>query len=244
MIKRILTAIRKPTEVQFLCVKDDVGVIPEPYPARKLMPEWFKKLPPKINNEQRLENSTIKRCMPFLDALNLGWIIPLAADVEFATDKDGNITTKSLFARSMVQTHSHAQVAGHPILPEQPWKWINHWAIKMPKGYSMLFVPPLNRYEPRFECIAGMVDDTYMGQDAFEYVNFPFFFKQPKYSGIIKAGTPLVQCIPINRDGVVASSHKIKIDSLSSEDTQLIEHTRRRRTSQESLYRDTLRQPK
>jgi hypothetical protein len=232
------------SEVQFRCLKDDVGVIPEPYPARKLMPDWFKNLAPKINNEQKLDNSTIKRCMPFLDALNLGWIIPLAADVEFSIDSTGNIKTKSHFPRTMVETHSHAQVAGHPMLPSQPWKWINHWAIKMPKGYSMLFVPPLNRYESRFECISGVVDDTYMGVGALEYVNFPFFFKQPNYTGIIKAGTPLVQCIPFKRDGVVASSKKINISSLTATDIKLIELTRRRRTSSESLYRDQLRQPK
>lgn len=243
MIERILTAIRKPTDVQFLCAPEDVGVIPEPYPARKLMPDWFKALPPKINNEQRLNNSTIKRCMPFLDALNIGWIIPLAADVEFWKDKDGNITTKSLFPRTMVEIHSKEQVAGHPMLPSQPWKWINHWAIKVPKGYSILFVPPLNRYEDRFECISGLVDDTYMGQDGFEYINFPFFFKRP-WTGILRAGTPLVQCIPIKRDGVVASSNKIKVGVLTDEDRAHIDHTRRRRASHESLYRDSLRQSK
>lgn len=239
MLKRLF----KSEDVQFRCIREDVGVIPEPYPARKLMPEWFKNLPPKINNEQKLENSTIKRCMPFLDALNIGWIIPLAADVEFSKGPDG-IITKSHFARSMIQTHNRSQVAGHPMLPEQPWKWINHWAIKMPKGYSMLFVPPLNRYEPRFECISGLVDDTYMGQDAFEYINFPFFFKQKNYTGLIKAGTPLVQCIPIKRDGVLSSSNKISIGELSKKDVELIEHTRRRRSSHESMYRDSLRQSK
>src|SRR5438105_11441393 len=110
MMKRILTGILKTTKcIEFLCAAEDVGVIPEPYPARKLMPEWFKNLPPRVNNESKLRNSTIKRCMPFLDALNLGWIIPLAADVEFSKDKDGNIQTKSMFARTMVETHSQAQ---------------------------------------------------------------------------------------------------------------------------------------
>lgn len=244
MLERIRSIFKKEETVEFLCINEDVGVIPNPIPARKLLPDWFKNLPPKINGEQKLENSTIKRCSPFLDAMNLGWIIPLAADVEFSKDADGNIVTKSMFARSMVQTHNHSQVAGHPMLPQQPWKWINHWAVKLPKGYSMIFQPPLNRYEPRFECLSGMVDDTYMGQGALEYVNFPFFFKQPDWTGIIKAGTPLVQCIPIKRDGVVSSSNKIHIGSLKTEHINLIEHTRRRRSSQESLYRDKLRQPK
>jgi len=32
-------------QLEFLCFDDDLGNIPEPYPARKLIPEWYKALP-------------------------------------------------------------------------------------------------------------------------------------------------------------------------------------------------------
>lgn len=240
MFKRLKTAILKRDSVEFYCYSEDHEVIPPPIPARKVLPEWFKNLSPKINNENKIQNSTIKRCMPVLDALNAGWIIPLAADVEFISNSDATeVTTKSRFHRTMVQDHSKAQVAGHPHLPKHPFKWLNWWAIKLPPGYSMLFVPPLNRYEPRFQCFSGIVDDTYMGQGALEFINFPFFFMQPNYTGIIKQGTPLVQAIPFKRENI---DHIV--GTLNPEDTKLIEHTRRRHQATESLYRDTLRQPK
>jgi len=239
MFKRFRTATLKRNNIEFLCEEKDFGVIAEPIPARKILPEWFKNLSPKIDGKNKLENSTIKRCFPVLDALSTGWIIPLAADVEFITDGNDGVTTKSLFYKTIVESHNKAQVAGHPDLPKTPLKFLNYWAIKLPPGYSMLFMPPLNRYEPRFECFSGIVDDTYMGTGALEYVNFPFFFKQPNYTGIVKKGTPLVQCIPIKRE-----EYKHTLGKIQKADQDLIDLTRRRRAAHESLYRDELRQPK
>lgn len=237
--------MKKTPEIEFLCYKEDVGVIAEPMPARKVLPDWFKNLPPKIDKLDKLNNSTIKRCMPFLDACNAGWIIPLAADVEVTTNADASeINFKWDFYRVMIEGHNPQQVAKHPELPKPPWKFLNYWAIKCPPDYSLLFVPPLNRYEPRFECISGMVDDTYMGTGALEFINFPFFFKQPNYTGIIRKGTPLVQVIPIKRDDVLTSSKGVNIGQLEQSDLDLIDLTRRRRKAHESLYRDELRQVK
>lgn len=233
------SVIKTPT-VEFLCAKEDHGVIPPPVPARKVLPEWFKNLPPKIDNKNKLQNSTIKRCMPVLDALNAGWIIPLAADVEFITNSDASqVSTKSRFAKTLVESHSAAQIAGHPHLPKPAFKWLNYWMIKLPPGYSMLFVPPLNRYEDRFQCFSGMVDDTYMGNGAMEYINFPFFFMRENYTGIVKQGTPLVQAIPIKRGRVDET-----ISIMTEADHELHQLTKRRHSAHESIYRDSLRQPK
>jgi len=119
-------------------------------------------------------------------------------------------------------------------------KFINFWYIKIPKDYSALFVPPLNRPDPRFQCISGMVDDTYMGNGDLEAINFPFFFNIPNYTGIIKAGTPLVQMILIKRDSVLESSRRIQVKSATPKDIELVKRTRRRRSSHESYYRDNL----
>jgi len=247
MLRLLKQAIRQPEEpkLEFLCYAEDYGVIAEPVPARKVLPDWFKNLPPKIERKDKLENSTIKRCMPVLDAFNAGWILPLAADVEIETDETGDgYQTKSKFYRPMVENHNKEQVANHPGFPFHPLKWLNYWAIKCPPEYSLLFVPPLNRYEPRFECISGMVDDTYLGNGALEFINFPFFFKIPKYTGIIRKGTPLVQIIPVKRDFLLKSSNTVNLRKLENDDLQLINHTRNRRAAHESLYRDELRQDK
>lgn len=232
-------------KVEFFCAEEDYGVIPPPIPARNVMPEWYKHLAPKINNENKLKNSTIKRCAPFLDAMVSGWIIPLAADVEIATDPTcGEVKYQWLFHKPMIENHSKEQVGSdshpNPNSPKPPMKFINYIGIKIPEGYSALFVPPLNRPDPRFQCIAGMVDDTYMGNGALEFINFPFFFNTPNYTGLIKAGTPLVQMILIKRDDVLKQSRNVRYHPMNAEETALITKTRRLRNSQESYYRDKL----
>lgn len=233
---KLFSAI-KTQEIEFLCDKEDVGVIPEPYQAKKLMPNWFKALPPKLG-KGGLESSTIKRCNPFLDAMSVGWIIPLAADVQFTTNEDASgVNYKWSFYKPMIENHSKEQIstdkAPNPLTPKPPMKFMNYWIIRAPKDYSLLFVPPLNRPDPRFQCLSGMVDcDGY-----FEYVNFPFTFNQPDFHGIIEAGTPLVQVIPIKRSTLDIKTTIAEMDLADKEELEL---TRRKRASHESLYRDKI----
>jgi hypothetical protein len=235
LFENLKSVIKTPT-IEFLCEEDLFGMMPEPYPARKFMPEWFKELPPKLNRENKIENSTIKRCAPVLDAMSVGWIIPLCGDVEFISNNNASgVNYKWTFMRTLVENHNVDQIstqkAPHPQTPKPPMKFLNYWAIKVPKGYSVLFVPPLNRQDPRFTCMSGFVDcDGY-----FEYINFPFFFNIPSYTGIVEAGVPLVQAIPIKRDGIIQRSNVRKFNKQDHED---LDTTRKRRKSHESIYRD------
>ena len=76
---------------------------------------------------------------------------------------------------------------------------LNPWKIKTPKGYSCLFVPPLNNSDDRFSIIPGIVDtDTFPSE-----INFPIIINGDKYPVLettIKKGTPYVQIIPFKRD--------------------------------------------
>jgi hypothetical protein len=232
----MLRSFFKSSEIEFLCEEEDWGVIPEPFPARKFIPDWFKALPPKL--DKGLTSSTVKRCPPFLDAMQLGWIIPLAGDVEFKTSATaGKADFSWTFYKTLVETHNYRQVttdkAPNPILPKPPLKFLNYWSIKVPKGYSLLFVPPLNRPDPRFECMSGLVDcDGYE-----EFINFPFTFNQPDFHGIIEAGTPLIQVIPIKRDTLFKEAN---IRQMSKKEIDKRGVLRRRRKSHESIYRDQI----
>lgn len=241
MFEKLKSVIKTP-EIEFLCYREDVGVIPEPYPARKLMPNWFKKLPQRVNKEQRLNNATVKRCAPFIDAMSVGWIIPLAADVEFLTNNDASgVTYYSGFHRNIVENHGmdqiHTDEAPNPNYPKPPMKFLNWWAIRVPRNYSVLFVPPINRPEPRFTCFSGFVEcDQY-----FQFINFPFVFNIPNYTGIIKGGTPLMQVIPIRRDTLIKKSRN---RAFEDEDYDDLNRSIHRKNALESYYRDNIWSPK
>ena len=71
-------------------MEEDWDIIPKPYASRKFIPDWFKAMPMRVGNEEKLNSSTIKRCVPFLEAMTVGYIIPLAADIEFKTNEDAS----------------------------------------------------------------------------------------------------------------------------------------------------------
>ena len=226
----------KDQNIEFLCAEEDWGVIPPPVPARKIMPEWYKKLASRTGSG--LAKGTVKRCPPFLDAMQLGWVIPLAGDVEFKTNEDASGVDYSWsFYKPLVESHAVQQVtsegAPNPANPKPPMKFLNYWTIRVPKGYSVMFMPLMNRPDPRFTCLSGVVEcDKY-----FEYINFPFFFNSPNFEGVVEAGTPLVQVIPFRRGGMLSQSN---IGAFTAADTKALELTRRQRASHESLYRDKL----
>ena len=77
--------------IQFLCRPEDKGIIAEPVPAKKALPAWFRHLPGIDKSQLTATNNglTVKRCMPFVDAMSAGWIIPLAAPVRLEIREGG-----------------------------------------------------------------------------------------------------------------------------------------------------------
>jgi hypothetical protein len=187
-----------PPPVTFTCAPEDLGVIAPPAPAKTALPDWFRKLAPVDKAELSPSNNalTIKRCLPFLDAMTAGWIIPLAATVRLEVSKGGTRVDAGWdFDREMVSYHPGFQVAGHPDSGRPACKFHNFWTIITPPGWSVLVVPPLNRPDPRFEILAGAVDtDTYRST-----IHFPFFATAEDGIYEIEKGTPIAQIIPYRR---------------------------------------------
>lgn len=174
-------------KIKFYASLPDVN-LPEPGPSSRRVPDWYRKMDGVVDGME-----TIKKCMPILDAFMSGYTITSSVDVHF--DDDGVIHNSSI---PIVETHDKKQLQGFNVPEEyfdQPFKWVNHFSIKTPKGYSTLFVHPLNQIDLPFYSLGGIVDtDKYPAP-----VNFPFFIKK-NFSGIIKADTPIIQAIPFKRD--------------------------------------------
>jgi len=67
--------------ITFTCAEHLLNVIPHPVKASKALPNWFKQLKPRIENTDKSEPSTAKKCIPMVDAMSQGYIIPLWGEV-------------------------------------------------------------------------------------------------------------------------------------------------------------------
>jgi hypothetical protein len=176
--------------------------VPVPRPAYKMIPEWFRKLPGVIDKME-----TIKKCVPFLDTLTSGYILVLSADILV-----DDLGIQQISKIKMVESHNKEQLDGLQI-PEEynsiPFKWINLFTTKTPKGYSTMFMHPINRIDLPFYTLTGIVDT-----DAHPVpVNFPFFIKKD-FRGIIPAGTPIAQAFPFKRENwesAIETKRELKI---------------------------------
>jgi hypothetical protein len=162
-----------------------------PTPAKTEIPEWFKVIPSTVEGEK-----SVKRCIPILDAFTSGYII--VSNVDFMFDEQSGRFLENSTYSDAISHHMDYQTEEMIIdksLNPHPFKWTNSWHLKSPKGYSLLITHPLNRTDLPFQSLTGIVDsDTHP-----VIINFPFFMKKG-FSGLIPAGTPLVQIIPIKRE--------------------------------------------
>jgi len=200
---------------------EDYYVIKEDYPipAKLNIPEWYKNL------EHTIFNKTVKGCMPFLDSLTAGYILKMPQDFYLRHNVDNKnekgetfkdsfqtyglhdssqiLFVKKINLNSGIEIHPVKQVEGSPFISKNKnlpfYKIINPWKITTPKGYSCLFVPPLNNSDDRFSIIPGIVDTDVFSNE----INFPIIINGDKYPVLedtIKKGTPYVQIIPFKRD--------------------------------------------
>lgn len=176
----------------------DVEYYPEP--CSKNIPEWYKSTDSfiyekKFNIVEGQGNQTIKKCIPVFDAMYAGYIIKSYVDVYVKqTDFFPHYYWPSY---SPISFHDVKQADKHPKKSEYPYpKWMNPWSIKTDSGYSCLFISPMHQDNNIFTILPGIVDtDSYINP-----VNFPFTLNDPKFEGLIPAGTPIAQVIPFKRD--------------------------------------------
>jgi len=207
-------------EIEFSAHEDYFALKEDyPIPTKFNIPEWYKNL------EHTVLNRTIKGCIPFLDSLTAGYLLKMPQDfylrhnVDNKNDKGETfkdsfqtfslhenqpiMDAKFINLNSGINVHPTSQLEGSPLIEKNKnlpfYKIFNPWKIKTPKGYSCLFVSPLNNSDDRFSIIPAIVDtDTFSNE-----INFPIIINGDKYPILettIKKGTPYVQIIPFKRN--------------------------------------------
>jgi len=179
--------------------------LPQPQAARRLLPEWLRRMPAGIDAEALgFAVRTVKQCPPFLDAMSAGFVIPLACDVwveggRFAWDWDLPASSLPEMTRAPMSFHTPEQATGAPFFDADTVivKFNNFWTIALPEGWSLLVCHPFNRLDLPFRTLTGLVDaDLY--RDAF--IQFPALWCDSAFEGVLPAGTPVAQCLPVQRE--------------------------------------------
>lgn len=197
-----LISIFKSQTIEFFVIDElMLDILEKPGPSAKFMPEWYKTLPTRDKNQRDHFGSigkTSKKCLPMLDAMSDGYIIPLAGDIHVRTNEDASLIdiTQNQFAK-LTDEHEQWQVGPKfPFKKNHLIKFLNYFIIKTPPGYSCLFIPPINHLETRFSTLGGIVDTDKYDRP----INFPSVWMANNYDDFVHAGTPLVQCIPFKRN--------------------------------------------
>lgn len=172
--------------------------IPLIEPAVNNIPEWYKKTLPVIDKQM-----TAKKCVPLMDVFSTGYIIKTPCNIYVSTGKNNEkIITDDFSVDSFVVGHIQSQVSEFQLdkgLNRYPFKFINSFHIKTPKGYSCFFFHPTNQTELPFYTLEAVVDtDKHKA-----VINFPFFIKQD-FEGLIPKGTPMVQFLPFKRENWIS----------------------------------------
>jgi len=192
-------------KIEFIAATPEIYATEDPpKPAYQVLPDWFKKIPPEVPIEQHIgstrDRSTVKKCMPFVDAMTSGYMMLLPQDIEIRKVNGSTHVfwgvNRSNGATFDIDTPPHRS-SGIPI-PENyakdVWRVALYPRIKTPKGSSVLVTHPFNRYDLPFLTLSGVIDtDT-----SIRPLVANLYIKD-NFEGIIEKGTPIAQVMPFIR---------------------------------------------
>jgi hypothetical protein len=197
-----------PKKIRFIPAEQMVAdKLPPPAAARTVVPEWYKQAHRFIGGRMRITeggvNKDLKLCVPFLDALTAGYTIELPSDLVVKRDEQGvqffwHEEPDTMTVRAKDMATSLPRPAGHD---HDLYAWRTYWGIQTPLGYSALFVHPLNRFDLPFITTSGIMDTDHYSNPG----EIPFFLKKG-FEGVIPAGTPIIQVIPLKREPWVSEA--------------------------------------
>jgi len=181
-------------------------VVPCPKPAKEYMPEWFKNMELFLGGKKQYEsgflsNKTVKLCMPFGDTFSTGYIQETWCDLYINVNDEDRLEYHFPSSPELVgfrNNHPDGSMKIPKQFCNQECNWRQPWSPVLPKGYSMLITHPLNRMDLPFHTLSGIVDCDNFVVERFPN-NLPFYVYKG-FTGLIPAGTPMFQMIPIKRD--------------------------------------------
>lgn len=215
--------------ISFVC-EDTEYVLGNPVPAKHSLPEWYRVGETYYGGEEghgcgkescRHNNSKspgLKTCMPVFDIMTSGYFLTTPFDIYVGRKDNGDLEIKwngpeswsnFIQERDKRSGSTIPRPAGH--MPNH-LVWTSRWGWKTPRGYSLIVTHPFNRYELPFTTMSGFADTDKI----FVNGNIPFFIKEDFY-GLIPAGTPFAQLIPVKRNSWKFIVDNSKIDLIKKQ---------------------------
>jgi hypothetical protein len=178
-----------------------------PEPSYKKIPQWYRDLAKHLTSNDLEDlypvndrggdgsNVSTKLCLPFQDALTAGYMYLLEDDLHVELSKDGKPKLSWSKPMFLIDKRSSVDLAIPENVHPLHFGVKMNWFYKTPDNYSLLMTMPMNRPDLPFWTPSAIVDADIWGLPAF----LPFFIKR-NFEGVIPAGTPIVQMIPIRRE--------------------------------------------
>ena len=206
--------------IKFIPSPDVKPEYKRPVPIKNIVPDWYLQAERYYETSHGQQAPGLKTCSPFLDGLISGYALVTLVDIHVSKDENGELKVEwdceypIIGERKGMSGHTMPRPAGHEF---NHLVWASAWGWETPKGYSTLVTHPLNRFDLPFTTMSAIVDTDSYGA----WGNIPFFIKTG-FEGIIPAGTPFAQIIPIKRDkwvyaqdwngtdAVVKQAHKVR----------------------------------
>jgi len=185
-------------------------------PASLHLPQWYSRMESYKSGGPDLEqgsisNGTVKRCIPFRDALSFGYVAVLHCDlfvnVISTNENEYGIEYQYAFEPPPIVVREYSANFS-PTLDDSyapiEMAWLVRWSINTEKNSSVLITHPLNRFDLPFTTSSGVIDSD---SGFLTNVSAAPFYVRKGFSGVIPCGTPMFQVIPFERQ---AYKHEIR----------------------------------
>lgn len=191
----------------FLSQHSECGTkIDSPKPSSRYLPQWYKNAHKYLNSEGHpgsLEDvkkskafPTFKNCVPFFDGMTSGYMFETLCDLKVSMANGvPQIEAEKGYEDFVGYRGPTNEFYDSDIYAREHFHWVPPWALKLPDGYSALYLNPINRFDLPFNTISGIIDNDKVHMTG----QYPFMIKKG-FEGIIPKGTPYVQIIPFKRD--------------------------------------------
>jgi hypothetical protein len=116
---------------------------------------------------------------------------------------------------------SHTRSQSEPLLddPDNTLKTVvkleTPWRVEASDDIVLLFMPVTYNNEHRFQAAHGILDTKYG-----HVLNIQLFWKDMNSKTLVRAGTPLVQIIPIPRQSLSLANYDVVIDKFQEADLE------------------------